>query len=423
MELKIHPTRLPLIPDFERSQFSNGLTVRVLPDLSQELIKMVLTVKAGSIHSANKVAAEFSALVIEKGSTTRSANLIAQELDYYGVVFNQAVTQTFFRFSIQCLRKHFRDVLPIVADFILHPTYPESEVKLYAEQSKVNYRVSRMRPGRVVLDAMTSDYFAENSPFGRVTKEEDYDSINVQDIRDYQAKVFRPDISILSLGGCLGAEELKYIEHYFGENSWERPAEPFDNKIDVALRPVSQRYRHIDMPDAQQASVMFCLPMIEQGDKDYPAMYVTDYILGGGTLSSRLMSNIREKKGLTYGIQSYINGNCYWSRHNIVSEVNRDKVGVVIDEVSNEIRRMQEELVPEDELAMSLATLKGSFLSDFDGTLSCFDSMIPMMDGFGLTEEDIRRRHAVLETITSEDIMRCAQSYYNVDGYRIISAG
>jgi len=208
------------------------------------------------------------------------------------------------------------------------------------------------------------------------------------------------------------------LEARFGGNDWSRE---LHKKIDFAINPNPHKHHFVEKANGLQSAIRIGRLWVDKSHSDYHGLSVLVTLLGG-YFGSRLMANIREEKGYTYGIGSFVLPLKYASYLIISTEVGNEYVEPTLKEVTVEMKKLQNELVPADELETVKSYLLGEFLRDFDGPFSLAGSFKAIND-FDLDYSYYDQYLTVLRGITSEEIMRLAQQYLEPDDFHTVVAG
>ncbi|MDO4462403.1 MAG: pitrilysin family protein [Bacteroidia bacterium] len=412
--------KLPKVPHAESYQLSNGLTIRSLCGGNHDIIRVSLCIPAGMYYAPERVVASYTSGLITKGTKSLKAEEWAKRIEYYGAYTQSFSTNHYKIITISCLTKHFANVWPLVAEAIIEPAFDEGELELERTKSIQAFKMQLMKTSFRAMRA-TAELHAEGTLYAKRISLEDHQNINIDQIRQFHSQAYLPNGSFIMLSGKPNDEVFRVIENTLNENSWKGV------KRDLSLpKPVlnpSPKYRiHVPMEDKTQSTLVITCPTISPFDPDYNAWTLTVHILGGGYLGSRLMQNIREEKGLTYGIGAYCMDNPSFNSFLIQSDLNSDKVEETIVEIGKEIDNLQKELVPADEFEQAIAVLKNQSLQSLDGTITTAESLLNLYIR-NMDEDYLQRSFDYLSVATPEDVLRCANKYLNLDNCLIIDAG
>jgi predicted Zn-dependent peptidase len=208
------------------------------------------------------------------------------------------------------------------------------------------------------------------------------------------------------------------LDQHFGGTDWERKTA---ESISYTIQPSSEKYHHIEKANGVQSAIRVGRFWVAKSHPDYHALSVLVTIFGG-YFGSRLMTNIREEKGYTYGIGSFVLPLKNASYMAVSTEVGNEYLEPTLKEIAAEMRRLQTEPVSENELETVKSYLLGEFLRDFDGPFALAASFKSIND-FNLDYSFYDRYLQLLRTITSEELQRLAVEYLNPDDFYTVVAG
>lgn len=413
---EFHAIELPEIPNFDTRQLPNGAMLHVMRGGTQPITKIDFVIAAGTLLSEKPLVARAASVLLSEGTRTRTSAQIAEDLDYYGAYLWQRTGLKRTTLSMACLTKHVAHVVPIIEEIIKEPSFPDNELRLYIERTRQEFEIEQCRTTYRARTAIRQLLYAPSCRFGRIAKHSDFGQLRQGDLVDFHQDTYSPRDAHIFVSGLPDDTAIDIISHAFGEN-WE-PKE----KAVYPLPHFGERGQHevISVANAKQASICIArhTPPIEHVDNQ--ALFVVNTIFGG-YFGSRLMQNIREEKGLTYGIGSRLVMADYGGTLTINSDVRPDKYELVVDEVFAEMHRMSTELVDEEELSMVRNYMKGEMLRQFDSTLSSADTLIPMCV-IGRGREHFEAIDKTISEITPEEIRSISDRYLRPEDFCVAVA-
>lgn len=393
------------LPKYETIILSNGVPVYYVSGGTQDVIKLEIIYLAGKSYEAHRAVSRFTAALLTEGTSTRSSEEIAEHFDFYGAVISTMGGVDTARVRLYCMNKHLPKLLPALKDVIEDPTFPQEELDTYRDNWKERIRIDLEKNENIGYRKLTELIFGPDHPYGYNTETEDLDVVTREMLADHHHKYFQPQQMAIFVSGKVHESALHLLDKYFGQKlrSGERQVLTSEMVTD------SSRKHFFQGPQKHQSSIRIGRPLFRKTHPDYPGMYVANTLLGG-YFGSRLMSNIREEKGLTYGIYSNIDtfsqGGCFY----ISTEVSSKNVQLCLDEIYREIERLKTEPIPEEELQMVKNYLMGSFLMRMDGPFNSVDvvkSLLLETDQTDLFEPMIRK----MKEITPSEIQSLLKTY------------
>jgi predicted Zn-dependent peptidase len=271
---------------------------------------------------------------------------------------------------------------------------------------------------RLAADQFFESIFGNQHPYGRQTLPEDFRVMDRELLRDFHALYYRPERMAIFVSGKIHKDILLLLNKYFGEI----PIQPA-KAIEFPGFPAAQNKRilHIEKKGALQSAIRIGAPSINKRHEDYYGLKVLNVILGG-YFGSRLMKNIREEKGYTYGINSSAVSLNLSGFISISSEVSNKSTRNAVDEIYKEIRRLQTESVPEEELSVVRNFMLGELVRMFDGPFAAAESFRSAWE-FGLDNSYYTRFADRIRSIEPDEIKALAKKYYKIDDLYEVTAG
>lgn len=411
--------RLPkklTFPPYEIITFANGLRVYLINYPQHDLCKIEWIFNAGRWYEPQKSVARFTCRQLREGSLHLTAQEISEKLDFIGATLQTTSTVDHAFVSVLTLNKHMETTLALMEDIIKRPAFSEQELELAIRNSREKLRVELQKNEFVADQKMPLLLYGKNHPYGYEDEEKNFDALTPSVMKDFHNKYFTASQAFVIVSGNVTENIKKLLEKYFGDQDWkgaknEPKVPPFE--------PASEHILELKKQDALQSSIRICGPTIAKTHSDYHMLSILNTILGG-YFGSRLMTNIREDKGYTYGIFSGITHSLHASYFFISAEIGVDVVKATLNEIIFEIDRLKNEPVSEEELQVVRNYLTGKLLSSLDSPFSVA-SLYKNLFIYGL---DVTYLHGLMEaihTVTSKDLCDTANRYLNMDQmYQIV---
>lgn len=353
----------------EKCRLSNGWNCyRYFSDTSQ-IVRLDLIVPINTSDVSCRLQPHFAARLITEGTASYSSEEIASIIDFCGAVVDANADKHHTVISLHALRRHLPTMLPLLRTLFTEANFPEKEFGIMRDNMRQEFIVNSERMSHLVRRHFPSLIFGATHPYGQIAAVEDYDKLETIGIQSFYTNNWLRNQTQMVLAGNFQAEDLELIDQVFAndfpanievESHWPNPSGS------------DQRELLIQKPDAMQSAIRIGCRSINRTHEDYPGMVVLNTILGG-YFGSRLMTKIREEKGLTYGIGS---GLALFPRDAmflIQAEVMADKTRMAIDEIFKEVLRLSNELVPMEELSLVKNYILGQMLRGFDGVFNLSD--------------------------------------------------
>ena len=409
-ELKIGtPTKLKL---------DNGLQVIVVENHRMPAVSWNMTLDYPPFLETDKAGlTSIASDMMSAGTETRTKAQIAEDVEFLGASF-RANAKGFFASS---LSKHTGDLLRIVSDAILNPTFPEEELEKVKKQVSSGLANTPTSPGEIAGNLVSSTNFGSLHPYGEVMTEETLENISRQDLVEYHKTYFRPNAAYLIVVGDITPDEAyAKANAHFGK--WYRGDIPY-TRVTPAKFPTGNQVRFAAVEGAVQSTINITQPVpFPPGHPDAAAIQLMNSILGGGAFSGRLMQNLREDKAFTYGARCSLSADPVTAQFIAYADVRSEVTDSALVEFMAEINRIRYEQVDSTELATAKAFLSGSFARSLEneGTVARFALNIERYD---LPEDYYQSYLQRLDAVTIEDIQRVAKNMLKPNNLNICVVG
>ena len=423
---KIDRNIAPEIKDIENlnirqpqvEKLSNGVEVFSFDVSDQDFVKIELNFDAGSAYSNKAMVASITNKLLTEGTKTHSSVEIANIIDSYGGFFETSINKDIAIVSLYSLNKHLDKTLPIFAEIIKEPIFKQEELDLYLDQKRNEFLVNQERVNYIARANFPALLFGENHPYGRILKMDDFDRINRQDIVDFHRNYYLNGKFRIFTAGKMAFNTMELLETHLGSIT-TNPNEI--NPDQVSFEASLQKNNKIEKEGAVQNAIRIGKAVINRQHPDFHSLRILNTIFGG-YFGSRLMTNIREEKGYTYGIGSGIMSMRDAAFFFITSEVKADVSELAIEEIIKEIVLLQTQEVGADELSLVKNYLQGEFQRSFDGPfalLSRFKEVYYSNLDYDYFEKYIDK----VKSISSEEILTIANKYWNIKDLYILTVG
>lgn len=390
----------------EKNLLDNGLPLYAINAGSQDLVKIKWLFDAGSKFETQKLTAQTANSLMKEGTAKLKSAEIAELLDYYGAFLETECTKDKAHLTLYSLNKHLVNVLPVIEDVLKNAIFPEQEFDVYKQNSKQKLMVNNQKVDVLARNHFNELVFGKSHPYGSIAEADHYDALKLQEVRDFYKKHYQASNCKIVVSGLVKEETKKLINSYFG-SPWS--AGEFTLPVMNSLPVIEHRQNLIEKKDAVQSAIRMGRILFNKTHPDYFGMQVVNALLGG-YFGSRLMNNIREDKGYTYGIGSAIASLQQGGYFFIATEVGVDVCAAAINEIYHELKVLREEVVGEEELQLVKNYLLGTFVRSIDGPFALsekFESILEYNLGYEFYEQYLH----TIRTITPLQIQILAQKY------------
>lgn len=386
-------------------KLSNGAEVYETNMGTQDIVRIEIVFFAGRPFECKKSVSKTCAAMLREGTASYSSADIAETVDFYGGTLSFPVGLDLASVTLHSLKKHFIELLPIVASVLSEPTFPQEELEAFIRRKKHQLLVDLMENDVVAFREFTRALYGTDHPYGYNSYPETYKSINRQDLVDHFQKNYTAENCFIFLSGKIDEELRRQIEKHLGKAMLSKKR----RQVILPEPTTTPKQIAIPHPDAVQASVLVGRRLFKHGHEDFNGMYVLNTILGG-YFGSRLSKNIREEKGYTYSIYSSFNTLLYDGYFYVDSDVNKELAGQTLHEIYREIEILQEELVDEKELSLVKNYILGNILTGLDGPFNVSEVIKAIItEGLPMSHFDDFARY--VDAVKAEELRELARKY------------
>lgn len=401
------------LPPYVRYTLKNGVEVYAI-DLGKVDAMMVSWIfdagncyeeRNGVAAAGNGIAAAVNTL-LKNGTNSRKAFDISEYFDFYGAYLNRACHHETAELTLHCLNQYFGELVPVVAELLTESVYPEDELAIYKKNAQQRLQVNLKKSDFVAGRLIDAYLYGPMHPYGRASEAADYQALTRGELVDFYRRRYQEGACRIIAAGKLPADLIPLLERYFGGLPLRKPA------VGAAvpqfpIQPARQKkYRTTNDPDGVQGSIRIARNFPNRHHPDFQRVQVLNNVFGG-FFGSRLMENIREDKGYTYGIYSYLVNNRQESALMISTEAGKEVAEATIAEVYKEMNLLREELIGEEELQMARNFAIGTVLGDLDGPFHVASRWKSILLN-GLDENYFREGIRIVKTITPEELRELA---------------
>ncbi|MCU4176101.1 M16 family metallopeptidase [Carboxylicivirga sp. N1Y90] len=399
-------------------ELDNGIKVHLLQAGSQEVAKIDFLFPAGSIQANKSLLSSVCNKAICEGSKKYTSSEISEKIDFYGAYIGQQAQFHHAIITLISLTHFLPETLEILEDIIKHPTFEQKEIDTILEKRKQEFLIEGDKVKTIATRAYTQNVFGKEHPYGNYLELSAFDDISREDLVDFHKKAYIPTGTHIIISGQPGDKIQQLLNKHFGQQ-WSDASPLKDRKPE----PQSEIKKNIfiEKADALQSALKIGRPLFNKLHPDFHGMQILNTILGG-YFSSRLMTNIREEKGLTYGISSFIMTYKHSGFLVISTDVKAENRELAVKEVFNELKRLREELISEDELTLVRNFLSGDVIRNFDGPFATSDNYRGLLD-LDISPEYFHDFFDKLMSINAKELQVLAKKYLQEEDFITVVAG
>jgi predicted Zn-dependent peptidase len=420
-------TKAPVIKPAEEFQFlraktahlQNGVPFYSIHKGDQKILRLDLVFNAGSIVQPKPLLASVTNKLLLEGTKRLNALEIARLIDGKGAFIETNASLENASITLYCLSKDLQELLNLLAEVLETATYPEKEVSEYLEVKRQQFKVNFKKVGFLAKNEFSELLFGKESAYCNKVNEEDFTRLERQELLAFYKQYYQKGDFEVFAAGNVDDNTIKIIDKILGHQKYS--GEVSATEVAVPLSNNKGELIFMEQEDALQSAIRLGKLLPSKIHEDFIPLYICNVILGG-YFGSRLMSNIREDKGYTYGIGSGIMSHKDISYLAISTEVGAGVTNQTLNEVRFELDRLSSELVPEKEMSLVRNYLKGSLMRGFDGAFAAMDRF-RMLKSLGLDYTYYEALIHATTTISANEIQKVARDYLDYETMKIIIVG
>lgn len=401
---------------YEKFVLDNGIEVYAIDAGAQDVLQMEMVFYAGNSFEKSNAVAATTSYMLKNGTSSKSAFELNEHFEYYGAYCNRTCQNETASISLHTLSKHLPVLLPVIKEMITDSIFPEEELSIYIQNSKQKLSVSLKKCDFVANRLIDAYLFGENHPYGKYIASADYDALTTAQLKEHFQQYYLNGHCIIFVAGKLPVDLFKVVNEQFGHLTIKPGKQQITNNI---LPAVTKKYRLTNDPKGLQGAIRIARDFPNRHHPDFMKMMVLNTVFGG-FFGSRLMSNIREEKGYTYGIHSYVQNHFQDTALLISTEAGKDVIDATVEEIYKEMEILREELIDEEELLLVRNYLIGNILGDLDGPFHIIGRWKNIILN-NLKEEYFYDSIKMIKTISAEELKTLANKYLQpADFYELI---
>ena len=407
-----------------RVQLPNGATIVARETRKTPAVSLNVAIRAGSIcDPADSLGATYVlSRVIDRGTASRSADQIADELDGRGVSLTITVTRHLFSLVCTCLAEDFEPLLALVGDLLTSPSVPNDELAIRKGEVVTGLRQDEDNPAVQAMERLMLLLYGPDHPYGRRSKGtiESVEGLTRSRLQELHSAHFTPSgLTAVVVGDVDATRIVDVATAVFG--GWVAPAAP-SGLLPPVPGPTDRRRITIPMMNKSQTELAYGFTTITRADPQYYAFWLMNNVFGQYALGGRLGDNIRERQGMAYHVSSTFDANVLPGPLVIRAGVNASNVDRAIAAIDEEVAALCKEGITPRELAESRQYLIGSMPRQLE-TNAGIAQFLQTAEFFDLGVDYDVRLPGLLGGVTIDDVHAVAQKYLDVTRATVVVAG
>lgn len=401
------------------AKLRNSVPVYMVRAGSQPVVKIDMMFKAGAWWQNKSLVASTVNAMLNEGTNERDGQEIANKIDYYGSYLNTWSDRDHAFISLISLSKHIDSILPLLAEIARFPSFPERELNIYLQRLKQGYITEKTRVSSLAREKFALALFGSSHPYGKKIRIQDFSNLTKDDLCSFHERYYRSDNCGIIVSGRFDEQKMAgKLDGLFGGHDWKTGEISATAKL--RKKPSKEKKFIINRSSAVQSALRIGRELFNMHNPDYQGMMVLNSILGGH-FGSRLMQNIREKKGYTYGIGSLLVSHRHSGFMTIVSEVGTGYGKAAMKEIYRELDKLRNKPVSKAELDLTRSHMLGEMLRGFDGPFAWSESIRNLIEQ-DLDSDYYNKLTNTIKEITPGDLQELAGKYLSPsDMYEVVA--
>ena len=410
------------LPPYKKVRLKNGMTLLLMEQHEVPIVSFNFVVRSGSVAdpSGREGLAQMTAGLLRKGTKTRTADQISNELDFVGGTLDADATYDYTVGRAEFVRKDLAKGLDLLSDVMLNPTFPQAEVTKLQRQSIDAVKAAKDEAAGVIANYYNAFLFGQH-PYARSTDgdEKSLAAITRSDVEAFYRANYTPSNVILAaVGDFQTAEMERLLADRFG--AWAGRPAPAAALAEPAA-PTGRRLLLVDKPDSTQTFFQIGNLGIPRTSPDRVLIDVVNTLFGG-RFTSMLNTELRIKTGLTYGARSLFDRRLARGPFVISTYTRNETTEKAIDMALDVLKRLHEKGITETDLKSAKEYLKGQYPPRIE-TTDQLASLLTQLEFFGLDEAEVNSYYAKIDAMTLADANRVIKQYFPAENLVFVLIG
>jgi zinc protease len=394
----------------QKYTLANGVDVYAIDAGMDEVLQLELVFAAGNAFEQKNIVAAATNHLLKNGTSKKTAFEINEHFEFYGSFLNRGCTNEHASVSLHTLTKNLPHLLPVLTEIITDANYPAEELETFVKNSIQTLNVNLQKCDFVANRLIDVKLYGQNHPYGKHSTVADFNELTTEQLVKFYTQYYVNGQCVIFVAGKLPANIYEQLNNAFGYLPIT-PLKPvaITNQV-FNNEPIGNpKTELINDEKGVQGAIRIARSFPNRHHPDFQKLGVLNNLFGG-FFGSRLMSNIREDKGYTYGIYSYFQNHIEQSAWMISTEAGRDVCAATLKEVYYEMDLLSAELVDEEELLLVKNYMIGSILGDLDGPFQIIGRWKTYVLN-GLTEAYFYKAIEQIKQVTPEELQALAKQY------------
>lgn len=407
------------LPEMEHRKLSNGTELTALVTGNQPIVQLTMVWDGGTHDFANPALPELVASTLRDGCSTLSGDEIEYILDFNGAWLKSSVKEHNATITLTSLSSKLRDVLPAIKGILESPSFPEQRINRHKDQMAATWELQRKKVSFLAEQASIKQLAGKGHPITANATPELIRSVEIDEMAQWQKRMYATGSMSAYLAGSVTPDEMRLVIDFLESlNSDSQP-------IVTGITPFKPDYDTpeiiVDHKGALQSAVTMSMPTIDRSHPDYSMLRLAIKALGG-YFGSRLMTNLREKQGLTYGVSAALYGYREGGAIVVSTQCDNRNVKAVIEGTKHEIRELIANPPSGEELERLTQTASTELAANLDSPFNIIN-LITLRRTAGIPDNYFDCQQSAIAALSSETIADCASRYLDVNKMFVAIAG
>lgn len=393
-------------------ELPNGSKLLIINEGDVDVCRVDIIFNAGSRYQQRKLVAMSTMSLMPEGTPSKSSQEISEYFDYWGSFIGISADKDYAKATAYSLTKYLPQTMQMLEQVIKEPSFPQAELDVLKRRGKQTLTVEMDKTSTLARMEFFKTIFGHQHPYGAFAIPADYDDLERSELKNYHRSFIGSQGATIILSGKLTDSNIETLIKHFGVEQWGGSTS--NGSYSPSSGETDKRQLFSLKQGALQSAIRVGRELFNRSHPDYPDLAVVNTVLGG-YFGSRLMKNIREDKGFTYGIGSYLLTFRDSGAFIISTEVGAGYTKQTLQEIRNELQRLTTELVPEDELNRVKSYLMGEALRSLNGPFAIADNIMSLHNFNNLDYDFYQRLITSIKNISPQRIMEIAIKYFSPD--------
>lgn len=405
------PPPIQSITDFTlikptNTRLNNGMPAHFISAGVQPIVSVQILFEAGSWFVPSVDINHFTAKMLLEGTQRYTSTQLSTQIDGYGAFLEVGTAMDYASLDFQCLKKHLPRLLALACELLTEATFPAHELEKLKAMAIQNVKMNNQKTSTVASNELRERLFGKMHPYGYTMSEESIVNVELEQLKKHYPTTFAGQPFRIISAGDISETEMRHIDDFLGKLA----ISPTGKREIKHEKILDNSAIYIERENAVQTSIRIGKHVLDRKNPDFVPLNVLNTILGG-FFGSRLMKNIREEKGLSYGISSSL-GMLQNAGYMVIgTDVKKELRQQALDEIYKEIRRLATEAVGEEELNLVKSYMKGGFIGSLNTPFALADKYRNIYT-YDMPEDYYDHQIKRIDDVTADKLLELAGKYY-----------